>query len=88
LDLDSCPRPQADNMSCGSCVTATLVEHSGYSPRKMKVKTEIDTYLGEILLSKTPARDRYYSTRLIVMATRLLRECYGLKESPQSSCIQ
>ena len=32
-----------------------LVEHGGYSPRKMKVKTKIDTYLGEILLSKTPA---------------------------------
>jgi len=35
-----------------------LVEHSGYSPRKMKVKTKIDTYLGEILLSKAPARNR------------------------------
>jgi hypothetical protein len=34
-----------------------LVEHSGYSPRKIKVKTKIDTYLGEILLSKTPARN-------------------------------
>jgi len=34
-----------------------LVEHSGYSPKKMKVKTKIDMYLGEILLSKTPARN-------------------------------
>jgi len=34
-----------------------LVEHSGYSPRKMKVNTKIDIYLGEILLSKTPARN-------------------------------
>ena len=34
-----------------------LVEHSGYSPRKMKVNTKIDMYLGEILLSKTPARN-------------------------------
>jgi len=34
-----------------------LVEHSGYRARKMKVNTKIDTYLGEILLSKTPARN-------------------------------
>lgn len=33
-----------------------LVEHSGYRPKKVKVKTTIDTYLGEILLSKTTAR--------------------------------
>jgi hypothetical protein len=35
-----------------------LVEHTGYRPRKIKVNTKIDTYLGEILLSKTPAIDR------------------------------
>ena len=35
-----------------------LVEQSGYSPRKMKVKTKIDMYLGEILLSKTTAKDK------------------------------
>ncbi len=35
-----------------------LVEHSGYSPRKMKVNTKIDIYVGEILLSKTPAENR------------------------------
>ena len=34
-----------------------LVEHSGYRARKMKVNTKIDMYLGEILLSKTPARN-------------------------------
>jgi len=35
-----------------------LVEHSGYSPRKVKVKTKIDMYLGEILLSKKTAENR------------------------------
>jgi len=34
------------------------IEHSGYSAKKTKVKTSIDTYLGEILLSKTTAKDK------------------------------
>jgi Fe-S-cluster-containing dehydrogenase component len=34
------------------------IEHSGYAAKKMKVKTSIDTYLGEILLSKTTAKDK------------------------------
>lgn len=33
-----------------------LIEHSGYGARKLKVKTNIDTNLGEILLRKTTAR--------------------------------
>jgi hypothetical protein len=37
---------------------ALLVEHSGYRARKMKVKSKIDMYLGEILLSKTRAGNR------------------------------
>jgi Fe-S-cluster-containing dehydrogenase component len=35
-----------------------LVEHSGYSPRKMKVKTKIDMYLGEILLSRMTVKNK------------------------------
>ena len=35
-----------------------LIEHSGYAAKKVKAKTTIDTYLGEILLSKTTAKDR------------------------------
>lgn len=34
------------------------IEHSGYSAKKIKVKTSIDTCLGEILLSRTRAEDR------------------------------
>ena len=34
-----------------------FIDHSGYSARKVKVKTSIDTYLGEILLSKTTGKD-------------------------------
>ena len=37
---------------------ALLVEHSGYSPKKVKVKTKVDTYLGEILLSKTTDKNK------------------------------
>lgn len=33
-----------------------LIEHSGYGARKLKVKTNIDTNLGEILLRKTTAK--------------------------------
>lgn len=32
------------------------VEHKGYTPKKIKVKTRVDTYLGEIILSKAVAR--------------------------------
>jgi Fe-S-cluster-containing dehydrogenase component len=32
------------------------IEHSGYGTKKIKVKTNIDTYLGDILLSRTTAR--------------------------------
>jgi Fe-S-cluster-containing dehydrogenase component len=35
-----------------------LIEHGGYSAKKVKVRTNIDTYLGEILLSKTTARNK------------------------------
>lgn len=35
-----------------------LIEHSGYSAKKVKVKTSIDTYLGEILLSKITVRNK------------------------------
>ena len=35
-----------------------LIEHAGYSAKKVKVRTNIDTYLGEILLSKTTARNK------------------------------
>ena len=34
------------------------VEHSGYATKKLKVKTAIDTYLGEILLGKATTKDR------------------------------
>lgn len=34
------------------------IEHSGYSAKKVKVKTSIDTYLGEILLSKITVKDK------------------------------
>jgi Fe-S-cluster-containing dehydrogenase component len=34
------------------------IEHGGYRSKKVKVKTTIDTYLGEILLSKITARDK------------------------------
>jgi Fe-S-cluster-containing dehydrogenase component len=34
------------------------VEHSGYRAKKVKVKTNIDTYLGEILLSRITVRNR------------------------------
>jgi hypothetical protein len=34
------------------------IEHNGYSAKKMKVKTNIDTYLGEILLNKGKAKDK------------------------------
>jgi len=34
------------------------IEHSGYSAKKVKVKTNIDTYLGEILLSKMIDRNK------------------------------
>lgn len=34
------------------------IEHSGYRAKKVKVKTSIDAYLGEILLSRTAARNR------------------------------
>ena len=34
------------------------IEHSGYSAKKVKVKTNIDTYLGEILLSKITVKNR------------------------------
>jgi Fe-S-cluster-containing dehydrogenase component len=33
-----------------------LVEHGGYSPRELRVRTTIDTYLGEILLSKAATK--------------------------------
>jgi Fe-S-cluster-containing dehydrogenase component len=35
-----------------------LVEHSGYSPKKAKVRTTIDTYLGEILLSRLTEKNK------------------------------
>jgi len=34
------------------------IEHSGYSAKKAKVKTNIDTYLGEILLTRITARNK------------------------------
>jgi len=34
------------------------IEHTGYSSKKVKVKTNIDTYLGEILLSKVTDRNK------------------------------
>lgn len=34
------------------------IEHNSYNTKKVKVKTRIDMYLGEILLSKTTAEDR------------------------------
>jgi hypothetical protein len=34
------------------------IEHRGYAAREVKVKTTVDTYLGDILLSKTKAEDR------------------------------
>jgi Fe-S-cluster-containing dehydrogenase component len=34
------------------------IEHNGHSTKKIKVKTKIDTYLGEILLSKATAGNR------------------------------
>jgi Fe-S-cluster-containing hydrogenase component 2 len=34
------------------------IEHGGYSAKKVKVKTNIDTYLGEILLSKTTDKNK------------------------------
>jgi len=34
------------------------IEHNGYSAKKVKVKTNIDTYLGEILLSKITVKNR------------------------------
>jgi Fe-S-cluster-containing dehydrogenase component len=34
------------------------IEHSGYSAKKVKVKTSIDTYLGEILLGKITAKNK------------------------------
>jgi len=37
---------------------AVSIEHSGYSAKKVKVKTNIDTYLGEILLSKITVKNR------------------------------
>ena len=35
-----------------------LIEYTGYSSKKVKVKTNIDTYLGEILLSKMTGRNK------------------------------
>ena len=37
---------------------AVSIKHSGYAAKKLKVKTTIDTYLGEISLSKTKAEGR------------------------------
>jgi NAD-dependent dihydropyrimidine dehydrogenase PreA subunit len=34
-----------------------FIEHSGYGAKQMKVSTSIDTYLGEILLSRTTVKD-------------------------------
>ncbi|MDH4269198.1 MAG: carboxypeptidase regulatory-like domain-containing protein [Dehalococcoidia bacterium] len=34
------------------------IEHSGYSAKKVKVKTNIDTYLGEILLGKIAVKNK------------------------------
>lgn len=34
------------------------IEHDGYAAKKVKVRTTIDTYLGEILLGKAAAKDR------------------------------
>jgi Fe-S-cluster-containing dehydrogenase component len=34
------------------------IQHSGHSAKKVKVKTSIDTYLGEILLSKTKVKNK------------------------------
>ena len=34
------------------------IEHDGYTSKKVKVKTNIDTYLGEILLSKITAKGK------------------------------
>jgi Fe-S-cluster-containing dehydrogenase component len=34
------------------------IEHSGYGAKKVKVKTSIDTYLGEILLSRITAKNK------------------------------
>jgi Fe-S-cluster-containing dehydrogenase component len=34
------------------------IEHSGYSVKKVRVRTHIDTCLGEILLSRTKAKDK------------------------------
>jgi Fe-S-cluster-containing dehydrogenase component len=33
-----------------------LVEHKGYTSKKIKVKTKVDVYLGEVLLSKAVAK--------------------------------
>ena len=33
-----------------------VLEHKGYTPKKIKVKTKIDVYLGEIVLSKAVAK--------------------------------
>lgn len=35
-----------------------FIKHGGYSAKKVKVRTNIDTYLGEILLGKTTARNK------------------------------
>jgi len=35
-----------------------LIEHSGYSAKNVKVRTSIDTYLGEILLSKITVKNK------------------------------
>jgi hypothetical protein len=34
-----------------------FIEHSGYGAKQMKVSTSIDSYLGEILLSRTTVKD-------------------------------
>jgi len=34
------------------------IEHNGYSGKKVKVRTSIDTYLGEILLSRMTDRNK------------------------------
>jgi len=37
---------------------AVSIEYNGYISKKVKVKTKVDTYLGEILLSKTTDKNK------------------------------
>jgi len=39
---------------------AVSIEQDGYSTKKVRVKTKIDMYLGEILLSRITAKGKWY----------------------------